>query len=82
MFWLYGTNEPKRFSLSLLLSSFSQILFLSGGTLIYGSNSLAAYDGTNFAANQDVILVAPNYRLNVFGFSNSPQIPLTQRNVG
>lgn len=53
-----------------------------GGSFKYGSNSLAVYDGTDLAANQDVILVAPSFRSNVFGFSNSPQIPLGQRNVG
>lgn len=57
-------------------------LLFGGGDLKYGSNSLAVYDGTSFAANQDVILVAPNSRISVFGFSNSPQIPLDQRNVG
>ena len=82
MFFLYGRNQPKKFSLDLLLPPLWPILFLSGGSFIYGSNSVPRYDGTNFAANEDVIIVAPNYRLNVFGFSNSPQIPFDQQNVG
>ena len=41
-----------------------------------------AYDGSRFAAYQDVILVAPNYRTNVFGFPNSPELPQTGQNLG
>ncbi|PMD19731.1 cholinesterase [Hyaloscypha hepaticicola] len=58
------------------------LFFLYGGSSQYGCNSIPRYDGTNFAANQEVIIVAPNYRTNVFGFSNSPQIPFDQLNVG
>ena len=41
-----------------------------------------AYDGSMFAGYQDVILVAPNYRTNVFGFPNSPELPVTGQNLG
>ncbi|KAF2258924.1 alpha/beta-hydrolase [Lojkania enalia] len=30
----------------------------------------------------DIIIVTPNYRANVFGFPNSPELPLAKRNVG
>lgn len=40
------------------------MFWIYGGGLAFGANSLAAYDGTSFAANQDVIIVAPNYRTN------------------
>ena len=53
-----------------------------GGSLQFGWNGNAAYDGSSFAANQDVIIVATNYRTNVFGFPSSPQLPLTGRNLG
>lgn len=34
------------------------------GSLQFGWNGNEAYDGTSFAANQDVVLVATNYRTN------------------
>jgi carboxylesterase type B len=34
------------------------------------------------AANQDVIVVSINYRTNVFGFPASPQLKLTESNLG
>lgn len=78
MFFLYGKGYPLYFILDFPLISSVYL----GGSFIYGSNSIPRYDGTDFAANEDIIIVAPSYRLNVFGFSNSPQIPLDQRDVG
>jgi carboxylesterase type B len=40
------------------------MFWIYGGFLDFGSNSAAYYDGSSFAANQDVIVVAPNYRTN------------------
>jgi carboxylesterase type B len=40
------------------------MFWIYGGALQFGSNSVIEYDGTSFAANQDVIIVAPNYRTN------------------
>lgn len=60
------------------------------------------YDGSSFAANQDVVVVAFGYRINgtlnpfiiqragkyrltfaiAFGFSNAPEIPISQQNAG
>jgi len=34
------------------------------------------------AVNEDVVVVVPNYRTNIFGFSNSPEIPVGQQNSG
>lgn len=56
--------------------------WIYGGSLQFGSNSATYYDGSSFAANQDVIVVAFNYRTNVFGFPNSPELPLAKRNLG
>ena len=50
--------------------------------MTFGSNALSTYDGTSFAANQDVILVAINYRTNVFGFPGTPELPLNATNLG
>ncbi|KAJ9641752.1 uncharacterized protein PV06_03775 [Exophiala oligosperma] len=55
--------------------------WIYGGSLRMGANSLVEYDGSILAANQDVIVVSLNYRTNVFGFPNSPEIPLTERNL-
>jgi carboxylesterase type B len=40
------------------------MFWIYGGNLLFGSNSMIYFDGTSFAANQDVIVVAPNYRTN------------------
>lgn len=32
--------------------------------------------------NEDTVVVTPNYRTNIFGFSSSPEIPWGQQNVG
>ena len=58
------------------------LFWIYGGSLQFGTAGQASYDGSSFAANQDVIVVTTNYRTNVFGFSNSPQIPFGQQNSG
>ncbi len=58
------------------------LFWIYGGNLQFGYAGLPAYDGSSFAANQDVIVVTTNYRTNVLGFSNSPQIPVGQQNSG
>lgn len=40
------------------------MFWIYGGGLAFGYNGVPAYDGTSFAANQDVIIVATNYRTN------------------
>ena len=45
------------------------MLFFYGGSWTYGGASFPLYDGeTDVALMKDVILVASNYRLNVFGY--------------
>lgn len=58
------------------------LYWIYGGALEFGYAGLPAYDGSSFAANQDVIVVTVNYRTNVFGFSNSPEIPNGEQNSG
>jgi carboxylesterase type B len=58
------------------------LFWIYGGSLQFGSAGLPTYDGSSFAANQDVIVVTTNYRTNVFGFSNSPEIAFGQQNSG
>ena len=40
------------------------MFWIYGGALTFGWNGNAAYDGSSFAANQDVVIVATNYRTN------------------
>jgi carboxylesterase type B len=59
------------------------LFWLFGGGLQYGSASVPTYDGTSFAANHEIVLVAPNYRVNVFGFPGPvPGLPKDEQNLG
>jgi carboxylesterase type B len=59
------------------------MIWLYGGGLQYGAASQPLYNGASFSGSQDVIIVVPNYRLNVFGFPGEiPGIPLKDRNLG
>jgi para-nitrobenzyl esterase len=44
------------------------MVWLHGGGFTVGSGMGLVYDGTNLAHTQDVVLVAVNHRLNVFGY--------------
>ena len=74
------------------------MFWIYGGSLQFGTAGQYVYDGSSFATNQDVVVVSANYRTNgdhpsptsgvrvliptVFGFSNSPELPITSRNAG
>jgi carboxylesterase type B len=58
------------------------LFWVYGGSYRTGSNSNINYDGTSLAANQDVILVSPNYRLNVHGFPDNPELEAPNQNLG
>ena len=60
----------------------AEALTLIGGGLEFGNAGTPPYDGSAFAAYQDVVLVAANYRTNVFGFVNSDELPVTGQNLG
>jgi acetylcholinesterase/carboxylesterase 2 len=57
-------------------------LWIHGGNLNTGGSSLGYFDGTDLANNGDIIVITFNYRLNMFGFSNSPEIPFNEQNSG
>lgn len=40
------------------------LFWIFGGAGLFGSAALPLYDGTSFAANHDIVVVAPNYRTN------------------
>ena len=46
------------------------MVYIPGGGFVSGGTGDPLYNGANFAANQDVVIVTINYRLNIFGFMN------------
>ncbi|KAJ7862967.1 Alpha/Beta hydrolase protein [Mycena leptocephala] len=58
------------------------IIWIYGGALAFGTASDAEYDGSSLASNQSVVVVSFNYRTNVFGFPESPDLPLAGNNLG
>lgn len=58
------------------------LFWIYGGGFLFGSNALPLYDGASLAENQDIVVVTVNYRLNVFGFPGSDQIPEEEQNLG
>ena len=46
------------------------MVFIPGGGFSSGGSSDPLYNGSNFAAAHDVVIVSINYRVNVFGFVN------------
>ncbi|KAF5358876.1 hypothetical protein D9757_012298 [Collybiopsis confluens] len=58
------------------------VTWIYGGSLDFGTASIAMYDGMSLAQNQDVIVVSFNYRTNVFGFPGAPDIPIQENNLG
>ncbi|KAM3486289.1 hypothetical protein MY3957_009789 [Beauveria namnaoensis] len=58
------------------------LFWIHGGGYVLGSGRVAEYDGTHFAAHQNVVVVSINYRLNVFGFPGAAFLPIDQRNLG
>ena len=57
-------------SLSIANSTVLPVMvWIHGGALNTGSAMMQVYNGTQLSAKEDVVVVAMNYRLNVFGFS-------------
>ncbi|KAG6902004.1 hypothetical protein C0995_005804 [Termitomyces sp. Mi166 len=51
------------------------LLWVYGGGFQFGTSNFPAYDGGNIVRdNDDIIVVTFNYRLNIFGFPNAPQL--------
>ena len=46
------------------------MVFIPGGGFSSGGSRASVYNGENFAAAQDVVIVTINYRVNIFGFMN------------
>ncbi len=52
--------------------TFPVMVWIHGGGLSVGSSNYEMYEGARLAADQDVVVVSINYRLNVFGFFAHP----------
>ncbi|GAB7351886.1 hypothetical protein MBLNU459_g2431t2 [Dothideomycetes sp. NU459] len=74
---VYAPSTP-----STDLNGRAVLFWIYGGALQFGNAGQPTYDGSAFASYEDVILVAPNYRTNVFGFPSSPELPVTGHNLG
>ncbi|CAI7634474.1 unnamed protein product [Penicillium crustosum] len=51
------------------------LLWIYGGGFSVGGAAVPFYDGQYFAEQEDVIIVAINYRVNIFGFPGNPAEP-------
>ncbi|KAJ6510649.1 Carboxylesterase [Mycena sanguinolenta] len=58
------------------------VIWIYGGALAFGTARIAEYDGASLASNQNIIVVSFNYRTDVFGFPESPDLPLAGNNLG
>jgi carboxylesterase type B len=59
------------------------LYWMYGGGFRFGNAGQPIYDGSHFAALENVIVVSVNYRTNLFGFPIAPDITnLTERNLG
>jgi len=58
------------------------MLWIHGGSLMFGTAMDAGFNGSTLAAAEGVIVVVPNYRLNIFGFGvfNGEEGPLGANN--
>ncbi|KAJ7239156.1 Alpha/Beta hydrolase protein [Mycena rebaudengoi] len=58
------------------------LIWIYGGGLAFGAARDPEYDGASIASNKHIVVVSFNYRLNVFGFPGSADLPLDGNNLG
>jgi hypothetical protein len=51
------------------------LVWIYGGAFVGGGTSYAMSDGAKLAQNEDVVVVAGNYRLSIFGYPGGPGLP-------
>ncbi|TAQ88146.1 hypothetical protein B7494_g3552 [Chlorociboria aeruginascens] len=68
--WVPTGGEPSK----------AVMIYIYGGSYTGGSTQIALYDGQHLAAEQDVIVVTLNYRVDILGFPGDPAS--TNRNPG
>lgn len=90
---IYDSTEPQESEDCLYLNVYAPstpapadgrtvMFWIYGGAFQFGHASSPYYDGSKFASDEDVIVVSANYRTNVFGFARSPELPVSQQNLG
>uniref|UniRef100_A0A8H7Y880 Carboxylic ester hydrolase n=1 Tax=Psilocybe cubensis TaxID=181762 RepID=A0A8H7Y880_PSICU len=61
----------------------SVMIWIYGGGFVFGTSNIPVYDGQNFVRdNDDVTIVTFNYRTNIFGQPNAPQLGKDNLNFG
>ncbi|KAJ3510887.1 hypothetical protein NMY22_g15832 [Coprinellus aureogranulatus] len=64
--WAPSTDRPQNAAV---------LIWIYGGGFQFGATDLKVYDGTNFVKDSDdLIIVTFNYRINIFGQPNAPQL--------
>ncbi|KAF8602053.1 alpha/beta-hydrolase [Ceratobasidium sp. AG-I] len=60
------------------------LVYIYGGSFDQGATSISTYEGTDLVAKHDVVFLAINYRVTIFGNPNSPYLAtkLKSQNVG
>ncbi|KAF9478107.1 carboxylesterase, partial [Pholiota conissans] len=59
------------------------LLWIYGGGFVLGTSGIPVFNGTNMVRdNDDITLVTINYRLNIFGQPNAPQLGKNNVNFG
>lgn len=56
------------------------LIWIYGGGFALGNTASPSYNGARLAAEEDVVVVSMNYRLNIFGFPGAPG--LSDQNLG
>lgn len=56
------------------------LAWIYGGGFALGNTASPAYNGARLAAEEDVVVVSMNYRVNIFGFPGAPG--LSDQNLG
>ncbi|KAF9775497.1 hypothetical protein IL306_006414 [Fusarium sp. DS 682] len=57
-------------------------VWIHGGSFSHGSGSLPAYEGSKMAGYEDIVVVTINYRMNIFGFPETYDLPKGKWNLG
>ncbi|KAE8259062.1 hypothetical protein A4X13_0g1275 [Tilletia indica] len=81
--FVQGGNRAKAPFLNNGQGGAAVMIWIFGGSFLYGTSSSMLYNPQNFVeSNNDIIVVSFNYRTNIFGFPQSPQIRKMDAAIG